>query len=178
MEDEATENRSVLRALVTEDVNTILGSSISDELKHIMPMVLKTVFWHPIRTNMLIFISADMPHLVKKIANAFEFSGHEPTRDLKYKGKSLLFDKLEKIWLCDNGRIGDLGTNILIHDHFHKNSYTRMRLHVAVQMLSQSMVQMIDVHADKCGGGLKSMDLCEKLFVLLTGSWIFVTTPT
>ena len=64
--DGATENRTALRTLATETVEDILGDHLTDEMKEIFPMDFKIAFWHPIRKNILIFISADMPHLVKK----------------------------------------------------------------------------------------------------------------
>ena len=122
--------------LATETVKDILGDHLTDEMKEIFPMDFKIAFWHPIRKNILIFISADMPHLVKKIVNAFESSGVKSSRDLSYKSKKMSLKKLEKIWKCDNGRLGDLRTNILTTDHFNKNPYSCMRVHLAIQVVS------------------------------------------
>ena len=97
--------------------------------------------------------------------NAFESSGVKPSRDLSYKSKKMSLKKLEKIWKCDNGRLGDLRTNILTTDHFNKNPYSRMRVHLAMQVLSQSMMHMIDAHAEKCGG----MDEYEPMREIICG---------
>ena len=59
---------------------------------------------------------------------------------------------LMQIWNCDRGRDRDLRTNILTEDHFKKNAYSRMRVHLAVQVFSNSMSMMIKAHAEKCGG--------------------------
>ena len=57
------------------------------------------------------------------------------------------------MWKCDGGKLGDIRTNILTKDHFKKNSYSRMRLHLAVQIFSQGMLQLIEAHGNKWGGG-------------------------
>ena len=37
-------------------------------------------------------------------------------------------------------------------DHFLKNSYSWMRVHLAVQIFPNTMKRMIETHAEKCGG--------------------------
>ena len=59
---------------------------------------------------------------------------------------------LRNVWECDAGKMGNIRTNILTDDHFNKNSYSRMRVHLAVQVVSNSMVRLIDDYADNCGG--------------------------
>ena len=48
-------------------------------------------------------------------------------------------------------KMGNLRTHILTYDHFERNSYSRMRVHLAVQVVSNSMVRLINDHSDKCG---------------------------
>ena len=36
--------------------------------------------------------------------------------------------------------------------YFHKNAYSRMRFHFTVQVVSQSMIRLIDKHASACDG--------------------------
>lgn len=64
----------------------------------------------------------------------------------------LNLDMLRNIWKCDAGKIGNLRTKNLIDDHFLKNSYSKMYVHLAVQVLSNSMVRLRKDYADKCGG--------------------------
>ena len=59
--------------------------------------------------------------------------------------------KLKKIWQLDNGKLGDIRTNKLTEDHFDKNAYSQMRVHLAVKVFSQSMIDLIKAHAEKCG---------------------------
>ena len=77
----------------------------------------------------------------------------------------MLLMKLGKVWKCDNGRLGDLRTNILTADHFNKNPFFCMRVHLAMQVVSQPMVNMIDAHAEKCGG----MDKYEPMWEIICG---------
>ena len=93
-----------------------------------------------------------MPHLIKKIVNAFDRSGKKKSTDLKFRGQKMSLDKLYEIWECDGGRMGDIRTNILTKDHFEKNSYSCMRVFLAVQVMSQSMLRLILRHAEKCDG--------------------------
>jgi len=78
-----------------------------------------------------------MPYLMNKICNAFEGSNHKARSDtkhkLKFKDKELSLKMMEDIWNCDKWRIGDLRTFCLTFDHFAKNAYSRMRIHLAVQ---------------------------------------------
>ena len=45
-----------------------------------------------------------------------------------------------------------LKANILTNDHFGKNSYSRIRVHLAVQVVSNSMVRLINDYSHKCDG--------------------------
>ena len=71
---------------------------------------------------------------------------------MEYDVKKLNLDMLRNVWECDAGKMGNIRTNILINDHFNKKSYSRMRVYLAVQVVSSSMVKLIDDHADICGG--------------------------
>ena len=60
---------------------------------------------------------------------------------------------LRDVWEYDSGKMGNLRTNMLTNDHFVKKSYSRMRVHLAVQVVSNSMVRLINYYAKICGGG-------------------------
>ena len=157
--DGATENRTACRRLATLTVEEVIGDFFTPSQKNILPMDFKIAYRHPIQDDVIIFIGGDMPHLIKKIANAFENSGVQPSRDLEFGGEKMSLLMMRKIWKCDSGRKGDLRTNILTEDHFKKNAYSRMRVHLAVQIFSTSMSLMIKAHAEKCGGVEKHMPL-------------------
>ena len=59
---------------------------------------------------------------------------------------------LRNVWECDAGKMGNIRTNILADDHFDKNSYSRMRVHLAVQVVSNSMMRLIYDYAHIYGG--------------------------
>ena len=63
---------------------------------------------------------------------------------------------LKKHWEvdCGDSLVGDLRTNIFTPDHFppNKNAYSRMRVHLAVQVKSQSAIRIFRDNAEKCSG--------------------------
>ena len=58
---------------------------------------------------------------------------------------------LRDVWEYDSGKMGNSRTNMLTNDHFVQKSYSRMRVHLAVQVVSNSMVGLINDYADICG---------------------------
>ena len=75
--DGAAENRSALKQLATISARDVLTDTVTHfdkDLIDILPIDMKIGFYHPIHKEVIIFISADMPHLMKKIVNAFERS--------------------------------------------------------------------------------------------------------
>jgi len=65
--DNALENRATLYVLATESVTTVFSDYFSDNGLELLPDDLKFAFWHPVNSDVLIFISADMPYLVQKL---------------------------------------------------------------------------------------------------------------
>ena len=154
--DGATENRSAMRALATHTVKEVLGKNdfFTEDQNKYLDMEKKIAFLHPKRSDVLIFIGGDMPHIVKRMVNVLESGSKENSkRNLKYNGEKLNLKMLRDVWECDSGKMGNLRTNMLTNDHFVKNSYSRMRVHLAVQVVSNSMVRLINDYAKNCGGG-------------------------
>jgi hypothetical protein len=122
--------------------------------KENIPLDLKVAFPHPDfpDNDILIFIQADMPHLLKKFVNALERSSLKKHKTkLRFRGKSMSLLKLHKLW-----KASELGyalrTSKFTTDHYFKNAYSRMRAFLAFQITSNTMVELIDVFADSCGG--------------------------
>ena len=110
----------------------------------------KIAFLHPKRSDVLIFIGGDMPHIVKRMVNVLKSSSKENSkRNLEDNGDKLDLKMLRDVWECDSGKMGNLRTNMLTHDHFVKKSYLRMSVHLAVQVVSNSMVRLINDYAKK-----------------------------
>ena len=92
--------------------------------------------------------------MCKHIVNAFERSGLVHTTDLTFHGGEMSLILQKNLWESDGegSLVGDLRTNILTLDHFPpKNAYYRMRVHLAVQVMSQQAITVLKDNADKCG---------------------------
>lgn len=61
-----------LATISAGDVVTGTVSHFDKDLLEILPIDMKIGFYHPTYKEVIIFISADMPHLMKKIVNALE----------------------------------------------------------------------------------------------------------
>ena len=96
-----------------------------------------------------------MPHLIKKIVNALERSGSVKSTDLYFRNQPMTLRMLQQLWLCEQAdeKIGSLRTNFLTEDHWPpRTSFHRMRVFLATQVVSATVIQLIDRYADKCGG--------------------------
>ena len=88
--DGASENRSAFCALATITMKDIfaLNSNIilTDKQKTILPLSqYKVAFYHPIQSDIIVFIGGEMPNLIKKIVNALERSGSIHFTDLYFR---------------------------------------------------------------------------------------------
>ena len=113
--DGASENRSAFRALANISMKDIfeMNSSIKLTTKQqtLLPLTEYNVaFKHPIQDNVIILVGGEMPHLVKKIVNAFERSGSVKSTDLQFRGEHLSLKMLQQLWLCqqNESKIGSL----------------------------------------------------------------------
>ena len=96
-------------------------------------MNLKIAFKHPKQKDVFIFIGGDMPHIVKRMVNVLESSSKKNNkRKLEYGGKKLNLDMLRNVWERNAGNMSNLRTNILTDDHFIKNSYSKIIVHLAI----------------------------------------------
>ena len=62
-----------------------------------------------------------MPHLIKKIANAFDRSSKDKFKTtLKFRGEAMSLKMIKKAWLAvDNVGFGDLRMTKCTDDHFN-----------------------------------------------------------
>ena len=87
--------------------------------------------------------------------NALERSGSSNSdTDLHFRGHKLSLKMLHQLWCASGSNINDSIRNVnkLTKDHFFKNNYSRMRVHLAVQICSKNFVNLIDDYAKICGG--------------------------
>ena len=89
-----------------------------------------------------------MPHWVKKVVNRLEGSSTQTSKvNLMFRGQSLSLNMIKKVWLWDDEGFSTIRKTVLTEDHFYKNAYSRMRVHLAVQVLSASVVSLINRYA-------------------------------
>jgi hypothetical protein len=104
-----------------------------------------TAFPHPCDQDKLVFIGGEMPHWVKKFVNRLERTTSSKNNvSLKFRGEALSLDMIKHAWLWDDEGFGVTRKTVLTEDHFYKNAYSRMRVHLAVQVLSESVVRLIE----------------------------------
>lgn len=142
--DGASENRGCNNQLATLSVGELL--ELTPEQREKLPIKKKIAFVHPTRDDVTVFIWSDMPHWAKKFVNALERTDMpESKTNLMFRGKPLSLKMLETVWENDGGAEGaSVRTNRLSREHFHKDSFSRMRVYLAVQVMSMSMCRMID----------------------------------
>ena len=64
--------------------------------------------------------------------------------DLKFRGEDISLEMIKGAWMWDDDEFGAIRRTVLTEDHFFKNVYSRMRVHLAVQVLSSYVVNLID----------------------------------
>ena len=145
--DGATENRSCFKQLAT-----MKASKIFDHSDCLPDDDLPIAFTHPCDPKYIIFIGGEMPRWVKKVVNRLESSSNDKSKvHLSFKGQPLSLKMIKDAWLWDDEGFGSLRKTVLTEDHFYKNAYSRMRVHLAVQVLSSSVINLIDRYTkDDC----------------------------
>lgn len=114
---------------------------------------------------MYVMVWQDMPHLVKRCVNALEYSNpnNNHSRNLtKFCGASpcpLCLDMIYDAWAFLGGR--DLSqisiARKLTIGHFEKDCFSRMRVSLAFQVVSNSAKQLCEKATEE-GSGLPSKD--------------------
>ena len=101
------------------------------------------------KDKVTIIIGGEMPHWVKKFRNAFE----NESRELTFRGKPMNLNMPYEMWKAsgDADVVGGASVRMykFTHDHFKLNAYLKMRVFLAVQIPSQTMIKMIRDHCDR-----------------------------
>lgn len=145
--DGASENRRSFKLLANKTTREILQDYYREELLNTLNLDSKIAFAHPnpvYAKTIYIFIGADMLHWVKKFRNAMD---NKKTSDLAFNGIGLMLDKFREIYDALNdckvkGR-ADVREYKFSVENFELNSYNKMRVFLAMQILSQTMIRMI-----------------------------------
>ena len=149
--DGASENRTTWKTLATLSARDILVGTFTEEELHNLPLDFMIGFPHPhdeYRDKITIIIGGEMPHWGKKFRNAFD----NKSRKLKFRGKLMSLEMIYEIWLAtgDMSVVGGAAVRKykFTHDHFKLNSYLKMRVFLALQIMSQSCIEMIREHCN------------------------------
>ena len=95
-----------------------------------------------------IYLFCDAPHLLKTLRNALYSSGTNLTRYLWNDGYHLLWEHISKMYYEDQERGLKLLPKIT-HDHIHLNSYSKMTVKFAAQVLSKTMAAVLKQYGGK-----------------------------
>ena len=150
--DVATENRLTMKAMATHTICEIIGENIfftNEQIKY-LDLSQEIVFVHTKQNDILIFIGGDMTHIVKRIVNVLESSSKKKKKKLNDDGIKLNLYMLINVLERNAGNMSNPRTDILTDDHFIKEIYSKIIVHLAVQVVSNSMVWLIKDEADMC----------------------------
>jgi hypothetical protein len=148
--DGAGENMSVFKGLATHS----MGEFLPDSLTSLFPDINfseKNLMIDTETTGDSSFVMflPDMPHLVKNMVTAMEKSSNKHSkRDLKYKYDPLNFNAIYDMWKATGGLTHQQAHTKLSTAHFFKDAYSRMRVNLAVQVVSDSVAQMLKKGVD------------------------------
>ena len=145
--DGAGENRLAFKTLCTLSAkDVLLGHFLEEDLVG-LPLDFKIAFPHPVpwlaKRGIIITVGGDMPHWGKKFRNALDNS----SRFLKFRGKFKDLNILFDVWTASGDRAvthrASLRKYRFTLDHFNLNSYLKMRVFLALQIMSQTCIRMI-----------------------------------
>mmetsp|Transcript_15878 Transcript_15878/g.20864 ORF Transcript_15878/g.20864 Transcript_15878/m.20864 type:complete len:1146 (+) Transcript_15878:1229-4666(+) len=155
--DGAAENRSFHKSCVSMPCSKFLKKNVGFDDSFLVAMP------HPIWGDEYpIFVLSDMPHSWKKHVNAFEFSNpnNKKKRSIVklHRGRlqPLCLKMLEDAWVAyeSKGSSTFSGEGALVrcrklsNAHFQRTPFSRMRVKLAVQVLSHSMLDVIDEYCN------------------------------
>ena len=93
--------------------------------------------------------------MIKKIVNALERSGSMKSTDLYFRSQPMTLKMLQQLWLCEQVEVtvGSLRTNFLTDNHWPpRTSFHMMKVFLVTQVVSATVLQLIDTYAIKYGG--------------------------
>ena len=106
-----------------------------------------------------------MPDWIKKFVNAMENSCYDKEkRDLVYKGRKINLGMIKRMWRKNTGGISILRTTKLTDEHFHKNAHSQMRVHLVVQVLSMSVLEMLKSY---CKDNIERLDEYSSIMLIV-----------
>ena len=91
-----------------------------------------------------------MTRWINKFANHLKSSSNsDTTRYVKFRGKHLFIETIEKVWCSRLCGINVIRTSKGTNEHFNKHVYNRMRFYFITQLLSNHVIELMDDYAKK-----------------------------
>ena len=150
--DGAYENRSTFKSLADKTAREILTGHYPTYLLDTLNLDFKITFSHPNSEHakeITMFIGADMRHWVKKFRNAMD---NKRSIDVTFHGCGLILDRLHDIHTQLKDTEVSSRADIRVYkfgaEHFTLNSFNKMRVFLAIHILSLITVRTIK---DFCG---------------------------
>ena len=141
----ASENVSAMKHIADLKAKDIFPDLDSD-----LPQDVLVAFKHPSDDKRYVFIGGEMPHWINWCVNALENSskfGHK--RSLQFCGQPVSLDMIQKAWeSVEHRNVGVMRQAKLTTDHFEKNTHSRIQVFLAMQVLSQSVYDLIQYSVD------------------------------
>jgi hypothetical protein len=130
-------------------VRDVFTGVYSDDELDGLPLDTPIAYQHPSKgfEDIKIFFASDMPHWVKKFCNAFGNKG----RSLVFRKRVMNLAMVQAIWMVMKSEITEVRLDHLTYDHFELDPWKKMRVFLAVQITSQSVVDMIKAYCRRDG---------------------------
>jgi len=143
--DGGQSNRNLLKLLIPE-FNSALPSTCS--FNNIYSKV-----------DSKLFFIMDISHVLKKIRNnVLKSCDHKCcTRHIKFGENYIIWDHFRKAYLWDIAHPFPIH-HILTHDHIHLTSESKMRNHLAEDVLNAEMLHLMEVYKESLGDGGSELD--------------------
>ena len=152
--DDASKNRTTFKNLATIPAKKIFEGQHPDDFLHQLPLDFNIAFNHPnpYYQDVKIFIGGEMPHWVKKFCNAID----NRSRYVQFCGKPIKLSMMKDAWVASgdaNLQKASLRKYKHTWSHFPPmNSYEKMCVFLALQITSQTTIDMLSEFCSKEGG--------------------------
>jgi hypothetical protein len=144
VEDGAEENVSFFKSICTVPISRYIPEELQKKYATIPYEERQFVTLHPV-TDEPMFVVEDMPHLMKRIVNGMERSSNPYSkRSLFWGDCPINLSMIRQVWESQGGRSLHLKESKLTMAHFVKDANSRMRVYLAVQVLSGTVARMIE----------------------------------
>jgi len=142
--DDATENAKYAAVFSKLPAEGLIDAILVEEYKDKVDFSIKVAFTD-LTTGNITVILPDMPHLVKNMVTAMELSSTPSSkRDLYFDADNPVnLNMIKAVWKATGGKSNQQQHTKLTLQHFEKNPFTRMRVYLAVQVLSNSVRIML-----------------------------------